>query len=203
MGICYIVGASEIYGSFSPSEGDLVIAADGGLDRLREFGITPNLIIGDLDSISGDLPEGIELLRHPVEKDETDSYLAYLEGVRRGYKKFELYGCTGGREDHTFANYSLLLHAKIDGNDMLLVSDRAEWRVIKNERITLSGRQGATVSIFAFGSECKGVSIDGLYYTAKDITLTEDFPLGVSNSFTDKEASVEVLSGTLLIMTER
>lgn len=203
MGICYIVGASEIYGSFSPCEGDLVIAADGGLDRLREFGITPNLIIGDLDSISGDLPEGIELLRHPIEKDETDSYLAYLEGVRRGYKSFVLYGCTGGREDHTFANYSLLLHAKINGNDMLLVSDCAEWRVIKNERITLRGRQGATVSIFAFGSECKGVSIDGLYYTAKDITLTEDFPLGVSNSFTDKEASVEVLSGTLLIMTER
>ena len=106
--ICYIVGAGELHSLPSPTEGDLVIAADGGLDALASGGITPAVVVGDLDSLSGRVPEGVEILRHPVEKDETDSHLSYLEGAKRGYTRFSLYGCTGGRDDHTFANYSLL-----------------------------------------------------------------------------------------------
>ena len=73
---CYIVGAGELFGSFTPVDGDLVIAADGGYDNLLSLGITPSVIIGDLDSVRADLPRGIELIRHKVEKDETDAHLA-------------------------------------------------------------------------------------------------------------------------------
>lgn len=200
---CYIVGAGELFGSFSPSEGDLVIAADGGYDNLLSLGITPHVIIGDLDSVRADLPDGIELIRHKVEKDETDAHLAYLEGARRGYTEFELYGGTGGREDHTFANYSLLLYAKNEGNNVKLVSENMDICVIKNERREFFGREGATFSAFAIGGVCRGVTIDGLYYTAWDATLTPEFPLAVSNHFKDGVATVEVRQGTLLIMTQR
>ena len=96
MNICYIVGAGELYGSPSPEEGDFVIAADGGLDALRSLGIRCDLLVGDMDSVSAVDYSG-EIIRHPVEKDETDMHLAYLEGVKRGYDKFVLFGCVGGR----------------------------------------------------------------------------------------------------------
>ena len=200
---CYIVGAGELFGSFSPSEGDLVIAADGGYDNLLTLGITPHVIIGDLDSVRSNLPCDVELIRHKVEKDETDAHLAYLEGARRGYTEFELYGGTGGREDHTFANYSLLLYAKNEGNNVKLVSENMDICVIKNERREFFGRAGATFSAFAIGGVCRGVTIDGLYYTAWDATLTPEFPLAVSNHFKGGVATVEVRHGALLIMTQR
>jgi thiamine pyrophosphokinase len=186
-----------------PSDGDLVIAADGGYDNLLSLGITPNIIIGDLDSVRSELPKEIELIRHKVEKDETDTHLAYLEGARRGYTEFELYGGTGGREDHTFANYSLLLYAKNEGNNIKLVSENMDVFVIKNEKIELDGKADGGFSAFAIGGVCRGVTIDGLYYNAWDVTLTPEFPIGVSNHFVGKRATVEVRSGTLLIMVER
>ena len=105
---CYIVGAGEFYGELNLSDGDIVIAADGGYDTLRELGVTPDLLVGDMDSVKA-VPTDIEKLRVPVEKDETDTYLCYLEGVRRGYSNFVILGGVGGREDHTFANFSLLI----------------------------------------------------------------------------------------------
>ena len=85
MSICYIVGAGEFYGSFEKKDGDLVIAADGGYDTLLSLGITPDLILGDMDSVNANA-KAIERMVYPVRKDETDSFLAYREGARRGYK---------------------------------------------------------------------------------------------------------------------
>ena len=138
----------------------------------------------------------------PVEKDETDTHLAYLEGAKRGYTSFRVYGGVGGREDHTFANYSLLLYAKNRGHSMTLVGDGYESFVIKNESVTLSGRPGATLSVFAFGGRASGVNILGAKYEAKDVTLSPEFPLGVSNSFLRGEVKLSVKDGALLVMRE-
>ena len=199
--ICYIVGAGELHSLPKPCEGDLVIAADGGLDTLIGGGITPSVVVGDLDSLSGRIPEGIEILRHPVEKDETDSHLAYLVGAKRGYARFALYGCTGGRDDHTFANYSLLLYAKKQGHDMTLVSKNYDILVMLNEKQELKAREGATLSVFALGGECR-VTLSGTYYPAKDLVITPDFPIGVSNHTTAPTVQIEA-DGALLVMLER
>ena len=83
MGVCYIVGAGDFASPFAPKEDDLVIAADGGYDHLIKFGIRCDILLGDLDSIR-EVPKKIETVTFPVRKDETDSFLAYREGVRRG-----------------------------------------------------------------------------------------------------------------------
>ena len=202
MSICYIVGAGEFYGSFSPKSDDLVIAADGGFDTLLALGITPDLILGDMDSVNAKAG-AIERMVYPVRKDETDSFLAYREGVRRGYSEFMLYGCVGGREDHTFANYALLVYAREAGHRMTLVGKCTETFAIKNESVTLSGEPLSHLSLFAFGGDAVGVSISGAEYEAEDVTLTPSFPLGVSNRFTDKDVTVSVGDGVLLVMTEK
>ena len=202
MSICYIVGAGEFYGRFTRGAGDLVIAADGGYDTLKALGVSPDLILGDMDSLKGTAPN-IESLVFPVRKDETDSFLAYREGVRRGYTEFKLYGCVGGREDHTFANYSLLLYAKERGHEMTLVSKCTDAFVLKNESITLSGTPYSHLSLFAFGGEARRVSVHGAEYEAEGITLTPSYPLGVSNRFCKSEVKIEVKDGTLLVMIEK
>ena len=202
---CVIVGAGEVRCRICVREGDLLIAADGGYDHLLRASLTPDILIGDFDSIA-ELPhlQNVEIIRHPAEKDETDMYLAYRIGFERGCDEFYIYGGIGGREDHTFANYCLLLDAKNDKKQVYLVSDRYKIFVIKDEKISLEPNGEKTVSVFAFGSDAHGVTLRGLKYEAEGITLSHSFPLGVSNSFKKgtARAEISVENGALLVMLE-
>ena len=91
---CVILGAV-------PEDADLireytknafVICADGGLDTALKNNIRPDLIVGDFDSAETDVPEGIETIRLPVHKDDTDMLFAVKEGFRRGCQNFFLLG---------------------------------------------------------------------------------------------------------------
>ncbi len=202
MKTCYIVGAGEFCDTFEVKEGDFIISADGGYKHLLSIGVTPDLFVGDADSL-GYVPEGIDSVIHPTHKDETDMHLAYLEGKKRGYKKFAIYGGTGGRIDHTIANFSLLSFAKKEGDDIELCGTGWGALVLCGESRTLVGRCGATVSVFAYGGDAVGVDIKGLEYEAEGVTLSPSFPLGVSNSFLSGEATVSVKSGELLVIYEK
>lgn len=106
MPICYIVGAGDFTPrGFAPVPGDLVLAADGGYRALYSLGYTPDLLLGDFDSL-GDLPlpPDLPVLRFPARKDDTDTGLALRHGLDRGFRDFALYGCAGGRVDHLLAN---------------------------------------------------------------------------------------------------
>lgn len=106
MPTCYIVGAGDFTPrGFAPVPGDLVLAADGGYRALCSLGYTPDLLLGDFDSL-GDLPlpPDLPVLRFPARKDDTDTGLALRHGLDRGYRDFALYGCAGGRVDHLLAN---------------------------------------------------------------------------------------------------
>ena len=201
MGICYIVGAGDFFMNECPSSNDLVIAADGGADSLLSAGVKIDLVIGDMDSVSR-LPEGVERLVYPKDKDYTDTHLAYLEGVRRGYTDFVIYGGYGGREDHTYANYALLHLARLEGHRVRLVGKRNTAEVLVNEKRSFCSKPGLHLSVFAVGGVAEGVSIRGLYYPAEDISLTPQFALAVSNVFVDADAEIEVKRGSLLVITE-
>ena len=105
--VCHIVGGGDFFGIRSVGEGDFIIAADKGFRYLQNLGITPDLVIGDFDSL-GHTPSGRNIIVLPCEKNDTDMGAAVAEGVERGYKNFILYGATGGRPDHTLANIQLI-----------------------------------------------------------------------------------------------
>ena len=201
--VCYIVGACEpgeiVIDRSRPS---LVIAADAGLRRLEERGIVPELILGDFDSL-GEIPAGTQVLRWPVEKDDTDSMLAIKEGLFRGLRTFILYGCVGGRRpDHTYANYQSLDFLVRHGGRGCLVGDGWAVTAVRNSALAFSPEHTGSISVFCPDGEARGVALRGLYYPLEDAVLTSGFPLGVSNHFTGVEASVSVEEGTLLVMWE-
>lgn len=203
MSICYIVGAGEDCGvDFAPQTGDLVIAADGGYRLLRKAGITPDLVIGDFDSL-GRAPEGEQVITLPVVKDVTDTWAAIELGKQRGYRKFRLYGCTGGRMDHTIANVQTLAVLAEQGMQGWLLSKTQEITAISGKAVTLPAKSSGTVSVFAHTDRCTGVTIRGLQYELENAELTNRFPLGVSNAFVGKPAEISVKDGILVLVYPR
>ena len=182
-----------------PKKNDLLIAADGGLDHLSRRHLTPHLIVGDFDSL-GRVPEGDNIIRHPVEKDDTDTMLAVKTGLARGYQKFLLYGCLGGRLDHTYANLQALLYLARRGAAGFLLGQGMAASVIRNEKLHFSSSHAGNISVFCPDGEARGVTLAGLHYPLRDAVLDSGFPLGVSNQFTGRPASVSVRDGALLVM---
>lgn len=199
MKICYIVGAGDFAYPFIPKEDELVIAADGGYDSLKNHGIRCDAVVGDLDSAK-EVPENVKILRYKKEKDETDMLLAVNYGASLGYTEFRIYGATGGRQDHTFANYSLLFHLKKQGLNAKIVSEGALVSPVFEESVKIYGKKGALFSVFAFGNVADGVSIFGARYTLENARLDPFFPLGISNEIVEKEVEISVKSGAVLLM---
>ncbi|HWT83212.1 MAG TPA: thiamine diphosphokinase, partial [Candidatus Methylomirabilis sp.] len=92
---------------------DFRIAADGGMKHLSRLGLLPQLLIGDLDSISAGEVEwlvqaGIQVEHHPPAKDETDLELAVAYASQAGYREVVVIGALGGRIDQSLGNIFLL-----------------------------------------------------------------------------------------------
>lgn len=196
MRTCYIVGAAPFMGEIRVDPDDLLIAADGGWLSLRERALTPHLAVGDFDS--SEVPDGIPIVRHPVEKDDTDTALAVREGMRRGYTHFVLYGCTGGRPDHTLAAIGTLHRMAKEGLFGYLVFEGMVATVVYERTLCFSPR--GTVSVLSLSDVSEGVTLKGLKYPLADARLTSDTPLGVSNEGYGTEACVTVKKGALLVL---
>lgn len=200
--ICYIVGAMEPGKiCIRQDRSTLVIAADAGLIHLQRAGITPDWIVGDFDSL-GSAPRGDNIIRHPVEKDDTDMMLAVKTGLAHGCRDFVIYGGVGGRLDHTYANFQTLTWIASQGARGFMVGDGMISTVIQNAAITFPAALQGTISVFCPDGMAGGVTLKGLYYPLEDAVLTSGFPLGVSNSFTGQPAEVSVKDGRLLVMWE-
>lgn len=200
-GICYIAGASfdDNVINFSANENDFVIAADGGYDLLQKSGIGYDVLLGDFDSIES-VPADDNIIKHPVEKDDTDSFLAYKLGYEKGYRSFVVFGGIGGRFDHTMANTQMLCHMAKNGARGFLVGENTIITAIHNSKIIMHPGNTGKIGVFAHGNTAKCVNISGLKYTMSDGELTSDFPLGVSNEFIGETTEISVSDGTLLII---
>lgn len=196
---CYIFGAMPIEEfSYSINEGDIVIAADAGITNTEKFNIEPDYIIGDFDSL-GYTPTNKNTVIHPIEKDDTDTMLAVKLGFENGYNNFRIFGGIGGRLDHTFANIQTASYIAENNGKAVFYGNNESFTVIKNEKICFTKESEGNISVFAL-EECKNVNINGLYYQLENGCLSPDFPLGVSNKFNNKEATISVEEGKLLII---
>jgi len=203
---CFIAGAGEYTGLFVPGRGDYIIAADGGYASLVSRGITPDLVVGDFDSL-GAAPNHPNVIHSPVEKDDTDVMLAVRQGLAHGFKSFVIDGGLDGRLDHTIANIQVLVHLTRNGaRGILLGSDMCVTAVTNGQALFNPG--GTTtdtaftrcISIFSAGDKADGVTLTGLKYPLRDAKITNEYPVGVSNEFTGKPAVVSVREGTLIVI---
>ena len=198
---CFIFAAGTYYGLRErPQTGDLVLAADAGYLACRQAGITPDLLLGDFDSM--DQPADFDhVCRVPVEKDDTDMIRAVKEGFDRGEREFHLLGGMGGhRTDHTVANMQTLAYiARRGGQGWLYGNGERFTAICDGGEITLTAGRNSVFSVFCLGADAEGVTIENAKYPLTDAVLTADFPLGVSNHFIGQAVRVAVRCGCLLI----
>jgi len=205
---CIVIGAGDLtVGQVSVGEEDLVIAVDGGINYCGVLNIEPDILIGDFDSVNEtqrqailqmkeEAPERVVVLK--PEKDDTDMLAALRLGLEKGYDYFLIYGGCGGRMEHTLANIQCLLFLKNKGAVGYLMDGSGMVFVMKNEEVKLRDNLEGYFSLFCLGKEAKGVSIKGMKYELTDYLMTNDFPIGVSNEFIGKEATISVEEGELL-----
>lgn len=175
-------------------QADYIIAADGGLLSLAKIGVTPNLIVGDIDSVGYDLigrfrEKGSECFLVDAEKNDTDSFLAVEAALVRGATEITLLGATGGRLDHTLSNMMLLKWAYERGV-RLVIEDQTQTIEIGRGEFEVRGEIGQTVSILPVNSGAR-VTASGLYYPLNRLLLTNSRPRGVSNLFSVPKATLK------------
>ncbi len=200
---CVIVGGGDCSPELLKShitENDFVICADSGYDIASESSISTDLLIGDFDSIKT-VPQDVNTISLPVEKDVTDCVAAYNEGVKLGFESFILFGGTGGRFEHTFSNISLMANASVNGHNFEIVDDRHFFRCITNSSVNIMRKVNQQVSVFAYGSKAYGVTLSGFHYKLDNYTLDPfDGALGTSNDITEEFGTVSVTHGTVIII---
>ena len=202
MKTCYIIcGGPEPCKTVKIPDDAFVICADSGYDKALAAEITPDLILGDFDSIENKLPQNIEILRSPTHKDDTDTMLAVRTALDRGYYSIVLVGACGGRTDHTLANIATLLFIREHGAKAFIKGDTTDVYILEDEKMTLSPDLSRYLSVFAISDKAT-VSIAGAEYSLDGYVMERSFPIGVSNEFTaDTDCTVEIRNGSAVVMT--
>jgi thiamine pyrophosphokinase len=182
--------------------GDLVIAADGGTRHALAAGVTPDVVIGDLDSLTPETQACLEVantqfVRFSPRKDETDLELALLHAAQAGATEIVILAALGGRLDQTIANVLLLALPELAEIDARIVEGAQEAFLIQGEA-TIEGQPGDTVSLIPLGGDAEGVTAEGLEWPLDEDTLRFGPARGVSNELIAKQARVCVKHGMLL-----
>ena len=203
---CVIVGGAEIreYGfirsQFRPD--DYFVYCDSGLRHEGALGRRPDLIVGDFDSFAKPVTD-TETIALPREKDDTDTFFAAKEAVRRGFEEFLLLGVIGGRLDHTLANLSILLYLDRLGKRGLIIDDFSEMEIVSSAPAFVSD-SCAFFSLLCLDGTASGVNIKNARFPLQNGTVTGDFQYAVSNEvLPGMTAEVSVASGRLLLIRDR
>lgn len=184
---------------FEITSDDTVIACDKGILNCEKLGVSPDKIIGDFDSL-GFVPDGENVTKLPVRKDETDVGFAIKTAFLSGSREIYVYGACGGKLDHSIANISLCASYVKKGARVVFFGEDTDFTCISPENpLKFSEAQiGGRLSVFAL-SECLGVNIINAEYPLENACLDPLFPLGVSNAFIKGEKTrISLNSGLAL-----
>ncbi|MDD2595177.1 MAG: thiamine diphosphokinase [Bacteroidales bacterium] len=172
---------------------DVIICCDEATEKLIKFGIVPTFIAGDMDSLSPEIQKKYRSLIFKSECQETnDLTKAFNLAKTLSPSEIDILGATGGREDHTLGNISLLLdYAKSVACPVKMVTDYGKFIAI-HDTATLSCPVGRQISIFAFDNSLKiksaglkyptdNVIFDSLWKASLNETSQESFTLTLSH----------------------
>lgn len=180
------------------NEFDLVICADGGLEIAKKLGISPDIPIGDYDSMQ--LPQNQKIIKLPMEKNMTDSEAAIDFAISDGFNDITVIGGIGGRFDHTMGNIGML--AKYLGRDKKLCIVDGNNKVF----MLLPGSYIIHKSIYkylgliSYQIKCENLSVSGVKYPLEKYDLSDNTTLGVSNEILKESAELSFTSGKLLVI---
>ncbi len=189
---------------------EYIICADGGAIHCDRMGIIPDMVIGDMDSIPEEIQEKLKkkqvaIETFPVHKDNTDLELA-IDCARlrlRGQGgAIHIFGGLGGRWDMSLATVLMLAEKDNRQQEIVIHSDRETIYALQPGEHSFSGTAGQRISFLPLQGDVKKLTLAGLRYPAKEITLGAGSGRGVSNRFINTECLIKFTAGTLLAIIE-
>lgn len=176
---------------------DYFIYCDKGLMHEKGLERSCSLAVGDFDSLP--VPDGVEYVRFPSAKDDTDALCGIKEGIKRGYGEFLILGALGKRIDHELANIYLLEYLDSLSLKGEILSDNARLMIVGREEVKIE--KGARYfSLLALFGRAEGVYIKGAEYNLDNAVIESRHQYGVSNEVEKEEAYVRVENGRLLVV---
>ena len=182
---------------------DKLFCADGAGNYLFANGVTPDVLMGDMDSIDKQVLEyyeenNVSILRAKREKDETDGQLLVDRALEAMPEEIIIMGGLGGRLDHTLGNLQLLLRCERQGVLASCLSEQEEVR-ISTGKVVLLGDGGDLVSVIPMMPDTV-LTTKGMKYEVRGLLLPQDTPIGVSNEMTREMSEVIIESGAAAIL---
>lgn len=186
--------------------GDRIFCADGGTRHALALGLTPEAVIGDLDSVTREVVEqlrntGVRIEPYPPLKDETDLELTLNAALAEQPEEIMLVTALGGRLDQMLANVLLLTRATY-ASVRLTLADGATWALLirSNQQFTIRGRPGDTLSLVPLTPKVTGVDFKGVEWPLRQATLTLGSSLSISNRLQGDQASLSIGEGLVLLV---
>lgn len=184
----------------------IVVAADSGLDHAVAGGLTPTVLVGDLDSISAHgkmwaYAHEMEIDQHPTDKDATDTDLALRRAATTDATDLLVLGATGRRFDHALGTIAALGNPALARFDTIhfLLDDVAMHVLHPGHSVTLDLPRDSLFSLLALHGACRGIDVSGAEWPLTDATLEPSSTRGVSNASNDL-VRIAVADGVLTVV---
>ena len=163
---------------------DQLICCDGAADKLIASGMSPHVIVGDMDSVSDEVKElYASVIIHSDDQESNDLTKAVQYCIDKGHPSVAILGATGLREDHTLGNISLMMeyYPRIE---VQIISDYGIFFLVS------SGEQvqthiGEKISFFSIDNRVC-VSSTGLLYPLKDMRLSNWYRATLNEATADR-----------------
>lgn len=180
---------------------DFLIAADGGANLIEKLKLTPNIVIGDMDSIKPELLKKYKSINYPRKKDRTDFELAVDYCFKNKFQEIIIFGILGDRIDHMMANIFLIAKIQTQNSKIKIkiIEGKKEIFVL-NKEIAIIGKVGDEVSIIPVSKKLEGIVTNGLEYQLNNEVLLFGSTRGISNVMTKASVKISAVNGTALII---
>ena len=177
---------------------DYIICADGGANHARRLGMTPDIILGDFDSLLAATRKYFKSVDQQKidDQENTDLEKALKHCVKLHFSSVDIIGAFGDRIDHTtgslgcFKKFGTKIHIRF------LDSVGETTRIPKS--LTIKTTKGEKISLIPL-ERCTGITTRHLRYPLHADTLELGVREGISNEATGRSATITVQKGTLLL----
>jgi len=175
----------------------MVICCDGAIQKLLDFGIIPNFIVGDMDSISEENKIKFADILVPIRDTDTNDLTKSVKFcIKKGFKNVEILGATGKREDHTLGNISLLTDYIDELTSVKMVTDYGVFTPI-SQTTTFESFANQEVSIFSITPETL-ITTENLTYSVKNHSFRSWWE-GTLNRSLSEQFTIEMSGGKVVV----
>jgi thiamine pyrophosphokinase len=188
------------------AQADFIICANGGTEACLRLGFSPNLVVGDLDSLAAETMEllhknNVEIVAHPIDKNQTDLELALQEAASRQPKSILVLNAMGGRLDQLLANIFLLASQELASIPITLADgNQSVYPLCESQEFRLNGQPGDTLSLIVLSERAQGITLDGVKWPLKNTILSFGSTLPLSNRFLGKTINLQMKKGIIFVI---